>query len=270
MAQEITTNSLVNGRSVCPGSRINFTCETRGSYAIAWSSEEYIGSGNAQLLFAAGASNVGDITRRNNLVEAEAHLTRNDLENGTRVLVSTLYITIQSNPPRATITCMHVGDGTEDTIPFQVTGKSTKSITIITLLIVTIVPATPGVPQDVFAIQIEHIENNCIVAATWQRPLNLVDSEVMNYTIYANDTNLSKDTVISGRTSEDTKFSSLLLIPGCFVHNVSVSAINICGIEGQQSDQVQLDPEMRFIVPNSTSESMTCDTGSGGKGNAGK
>lgn len=127
MAQEITTNALVNGSSICPGTRVSFTCETRGSFAIAWSSDEFIGTGNVQLLFAAGANVVGDNRRRNNAFDAEAVLDRNDDENGVQVLVSTLYITVLPNLPDGSVTCMHVGNGNTSSINIGVMGKKSNN-----------------------------------------------------------------------------------------------------------------------------------------------
>ena len=39
--------------------------------------------------------------------------------------------------------------------------------------------ADPGVPQDVFAIQVEHVMDSCIVTAFWRRP----DNTAGNYEI---------------------------------------------------------------------------------------
>lgn len=136
------------------------------------------------------------------------------------------------------------------------------------ITIVIAIPADPGVPQDVFAIQIEHIEDSCIVTASWE---DLMDSEagIQNYNIYANQTDVSNDAVISGRTSDNHRISSLLLVPGCFVHEISVSAVNICGHEGPRSAVYRLNPDMRFVIPGSPSATdRPCD--SGGKVNTGK
>ena len=121
MAQVITSSDLRNG-SVCPGI-VSFTCETRGSFAIAWTSDEYIGPGGTQLLFAAGASVVGE-TRRSGLIpETVTNLTYNAVENGVQVLVSILTINVTQNSSGGSVTCTHVGDGTMETIDFEVIGK---------------------------------------------------------------------------------------------------------------------------------------------------
>ena len=121
VAQNITSSDLRNG-SVCPG-MVFFICETRGSFAIAWTSDEYIGSGNTQLIFAAGASVVGETRRSGGINGTVANLTHNAVENGVTVLVSTLTITVAQNSPGGSVTCMHVGDGTTDTVDFEVIGK---------------------------------------------------------------------------------------------------------------------------------------------------
>jgi hypothetical protein len=131
VAQKITTSDLQNG-SVCPGV-ITFTCETRGSYAIAWSSDEYIGSGGNQLTFAAGASHVGEILRSGSIAQTMANFTYNTDENGKLVMVSILTITIVPNSPGGSVTCTHIGDGTTDSIDFEVIGKIKNNITILNI-----------------------------------------------------------------------------------------------------------------------------------------
>lgn len=102
---------------------VSFTCETRGSFAIAWTSDDYIGTGNTQLIFAAGTSVIGEIRRSGGISGTVANLTHNAIENGVQVLVSTLTINVTQNSPGGSVTCMHVGDGTTDTIDFEVIGK---------------------------------------------------------------------------------------------------------------------------------------------------
>ena len=118
----ITSSDLRNG-SVCSGI-VSFTCETRGSFAIAWSSDDYIGPGGTQLLFAAGVNPVGDTRSSGIIPETVANLTNNTIKDGVQVLVSILTINVAQNSPGGSVTCMHVGDGTMETIDFnEVIGK---------------------------------------------------------------------------------------------------------------------------------------------------
>ena len=111
VTQEITTDALLNGCYVYRG-RVFFTCETRGSHAIAWSSEQYIGSGGVQLAFAAGASVAGDVLMSSSNPLMVAILTRNVIDNAVQVLLSELHINVPPNSPPASVTCVHVGQGT--------------------------------------------------------------------------------------------------------------------------------------------------------------
>ena len=104
--------------------------------------------------------------------------------------------------------------------------------------------------------------NDCIVAAFWRRPLNSAADETRNYVILANKTSLSGDTVTSGTSDDNTIISTLLSVPGCFAHDIRVRAINVCDRPGPESTTVMLDPEMRHIVPNGTSCTVTANSGS--------
>lgn len=77
-AQNISS-PVNDGQFVCSGSVLTFTCETRGSPIIAWSSDVYIGEGGAQLGFAAGANNPGDTRISSIIQDTVATLTINRL-----------------------------------------------------------------------------------------------------------------------------------------------------------------------------------------------
>ena len=116
----LITNALINDHYVCPGMAV-FTCTTQGSYAIAWSSNVYIGSGGKQLIFAAAEDSVGAVRySRGKLTFAT--LTQN--VNGSQIILeSTLHINVQPNSPKASVMCIHVGDGHSTTTTFEVIGK---------------------------------------------------------------------------------------------------------------------------------------------------
>ena len=114
-------------------------------------------------------------------------------------------------------------------------------------------------PQDVFAIQLEHVMDSCIVTAFWHRP----DNTAGNYdNIFANGTNLSNDTIFSDATDDNSVITNLLFVPGCAFHNVSVSAVNVCDRPGPRSNPaVELDPDDRHRSPNNITLSMIlCNT----------
>lgn len=99
--------------------------------------------------------------------------------------------------------------------------------------------------------QIEHVMDDCIVTVFWRSPDDA--NTIRGYKTSANGTNLSNDTIISATSDDNEIISTLLSVPGCFVHFVSVSAINECGRVGPESPPVMLDPENRHMI-NDTSE----------------
>ena len=98
-----------------------FTCETRGSDAITWTSDAYIGP--QQLGFVAARSNQGDTLPSVSNPNTLATLTREYDDQGTLVLVSTLQITTLPDPQNASVTCIHEDSGNTNTTNFQVVGK---------------------------------------------------------------------------------------------------------------------------------------------------
>ena len=118
-----------NGRLVCPGDEITFVCETRGSSTIAWSSEEYIGPGNAQMQFSAieDPSLPCAMCKKDGIGDTIATFIANKLEDGVRVLQSTLRVTATS---MSSVRCIH-GDESSRTINFSVIGKSANGIILV-------------------------------------------------------------------------------------------------------------------------------------------
>ena len=126
-----------------------------------------------------------------------------------------------------------------------------------------------------FAIQIEHVTDNCIVTTFWRSPDNtsrdINNYEIRGYKTFANGTILSNDTIVSATSDDNEIVSTLLSVPGCFAHFISVSAVNECGQVGPESTPVTLDPENRHRI-NMTQciyyDSVTPNAG--GKSNRGK
>ena len=115
-------NSTINdGDIVCSGQVITFTCETRGTEVLAWTSNDYIGQGS-RLEFA-DFNNI-DLTRRGAITGTVATFITNTVVDGTIVLVSQLKIVIPdsetfSNP---SVSCVHVRDDISQTINFRSLG----------------------------------------------------------------------------------------------------------------------------------------------------
>ena len=103
---------------------VTFTCVTRGSDAIAWTSDVYIGAGGVQLGFVADLSNPGDRRTSVSNTDTVAMLTREYDDQGIMVLESELRITPLPDPQTATVACIHVVNGERKIANFQVIGKS--------------------------------------------------------------------------------------------------------------------------------------------------
>ena len=106
-AQQISsTSGIKDERFACVDSTVIFTCEVCGSEGIAWRSDTYIGSGNAQLGYIAQFKDVGDILSASN-GQTVVNLTRIYIENG--VLESTLRV-IASDSQSSSVTCTNGTD----------------------------------------------------------------------------------------------------------------------------------------------------------------
>lgn len=115
--QELSS-TMRNGRPVYTGQEIIFTCVTRGSSIIAWSSEEYIGSGGAQLIFST-LNSPDDTKISQTYPDTVATLVS---ITGSDVLTSTLRIVTSSNSLSASVTCHDANLGTRNTTNFYVNG----------------------------------------------------------------------------------------------------------------------------------------------------
>jgi hypothetical protein len=120
IAQSLT-RTLENGQLACRGSRISFTCVTRESGGIAWTSDTYVGPNNFQLRFD-DFNSQGSVRTSASNVDTVARLTSNREDQGVRVLESTLSIVLLSDPQTASVTCIHTASGQRNVTNFQVIG----------------------------------------------------------------------------------------------------------------------------------------------------
>ena len=118
---------------MCPGEIITFTCETRGSGVLVWTSNDYIGRGS-QLEFT--EFNDLDVIRTSSINSyTVATFVINTNIDGRIVLVSQLNINVSASFPNPSVTCVHVRDGLQDTISFQMLGTHVHTHTYISILI---------------------------------------------------------------------------------------------------------------------------------------
>ena len=118
----MTLSSTLNGSFACPG-EVVFTCEIRGSQALAWSSDQYIGTGGSQIIFAAYTHNESTVRRSLTVPTTFAILTVNINQTQNMTLKSELHIFVLPNSPPASVTCHHIGDYLDNTTNFQIIGN---------------------------------------------------------------------------------------------------------------------------------------------------
>ena len=119
--QMIINSTLSEGELPCPGQEVNFTCETRGSRSIAWTSEEYIEQGGNPLILA--TFNAVGFTRTSPINNhTVATLINNTIEDGVPVLVTTLRIIVSSQFITFSVSCSR-DNGTKTTVRLQLLGK---------------------------------------------------------------------------------------------------------------------------------------------------
>lgn len=99
----------------CPEREVNFTCVVEGAQALAWMSNEYIGSGGDQLAFSV-SHRIGDIRMNGNIDGTYAVLVRTE-----EILVSILHLYVQFN---GTVTCMIIDPpGLMTNVTISIRGK---------------------------------------------------------------------------------------------------------------------------------------------------
>ena len=120
----VLNSRLSEGQRVCPGDQIVFTCVTNGSASLAWSSDDYIGQGGIQLEFGS-YHDPGRIARnRASPIGTQATLVSKEIaENETQwILESKLDVIVTSDYQIATINCLHVDTGSQESTRFQLLG----------------------------------------------------------------------------------------------------------------------------------------------------
>ena len=111
--------SVPDGSAVYINQPVTIHCITRGSQAMAWRSDEYIGSGR-QLAFNSGSTPGAIDTSPNG---AQATFVRMDNDNGELMLQSILSISVVSIHSSFTITCHNIDTGSTDGVTYQTMSK---------------------------------------------------------------------------------------------------------------------------------------------------
>ena len=118
ISSDVVLSSSLDGTSTAyPQQVINFTCVTRGSPVLAWSSDDYIGDG--VFLEFSSVVPVGTTLRAVNS-DTVAVLVDVSMESGVTVLESTLQITVSSQFSSSSVACLSPLGGISSTTSFRV------------------------------------------------------------------------------------------------------------------------------------------------------
>ena len=98
-------------------------------------------------------------------------------------------------------------------------------------------------PEELFAFQVPHpATNNCIATAVWHRPINTSQDEIQHYEIFANAINVSRNTIITGTSNDGQILASVVYLPCCMKHMITVREVNICDLRSPRSHPYPLEP----------------------------
>ena len=111
--------SVPDGSAVYINQPVTVHCTTRGTQAMAWRSDEYIGSGR-QLTFNSRSMPGATDTSLNG---AQATFVRMDNDNGELMLQSILRISVTSIYSSFTITCRNIDTGSTESVAYQTLSK---------------------------------------------------------------------------------------------------------------------------------------------------
>ena len=123
-AQEmVTLSSTLNADRVAVSQQqVVFTCVTRGSPILEWSSEEYIGTGGVELQFP--SINCIGVNKTGHTDPNTVATCLSVSQTGETVIQSQLIIIASVDHPQATVTCSNNGHGTTKSITFTTIGKT--------------------------------------------------------------------------------------------------------------------------------------------------
>ena len=127
---ELTSTS--NGNPVYREQVVTFTCVTRGSPTLAWSSDDYIGEGALVELLSIDTQGTARASTYNN--NTIATLTCNNGDDQTFVLESTLHILVLPVHSTSTVSCHNVGQNLREDIMFRVFGKKILFVVVVDLV----------------------------------------------------------------------------------------------------------------------------------------
>ena len=112
-------STLPSDNHTCPGEKVIFTCVVQGP-VLAWSSEEYIGSGGTRLEFGTVDKLMTNKTAANRSSTIATLLSINE-SGGVTKMESQLEILVSAAYPISSVVCHDVSAGTLQSVDFKVT-----------------------------------------------------------------------------------------------------------------------------------------------------
>lgn len=120
----LMSDTLLEGSTTCPGETVVFTCQTIGS--LAWSSDEYIGTGGKQLPFGHRDREGSRHTISDNIY---AELVNVSILNDATIITSTFHITASLS---SSVICTATEYNKNSTIYLRILGKLLSNVQICT------------------------------------------------------------------------------------------------------------------------------------------
>lgn len=155
--QLVALTSSLNRPVAYPQQEITFTCETKGSHIIAWSSNHYIGGNGAQLELTTATDADHMAT---SLIDAMTIATLVNIteEDGMTILVSELRIKVLPQYFISSISCHNVGHNTASTSTFQRASESLNNNETLSIRVHVVKVINIGRTQSTFDAAIIEME----------------------------------------------------------------------------------------------------------------
>ena len=119
-------------------------------------------------------------------------------------------------------------------------------------------------PYDLIVNQMTMMSmGSCIIHLGWNSPINITQADIAHYMIYINGTNIMNKT----KSTDHPLMLSAFPVCTCAAHQISVSAVDRCGVESQKSPDIIPDQDPAFFllecgfVKDSFTQSTTSDAG---------
>ena len=101
-------------------------------------------------------------------------------------------------------------------------------------------------PQNITSnLRNDSLTGECTILVAWNAPTNIAVAGVLDYIVYIDGENVVNETSVDGRELTIGAYR----VCSCDTHNVSVSAINVCGLESRRTPTVMVGNEDTKDLP---------------------